>query len=361
MLLKYLLIPLILLSIVTCRPKPHSTEVTRGFYYWQSNPRQLEDSTLTTLQKEHIQKLYVKFFEVEPDELFGNVPSSKSALTIKPVYNTNDTLRKNVYHHLTIVPTVFIRNSVLKNINTQDLDTLAYNIVFLVEKYYSEKYTYYTEHKINYNEIQIDCDWTMSTKDAYFYLLKKIKAFCNKPISATLRLYAYKYPDKMGVLPVDRAMLMCYNLENPLKNPNKNSILDINTFESYLKKTPRYPIPLDIALPVYDWMHWYHLKQFQGIIYNTKYTLLEEALLPTRPFWYVAKKNVVVDNILIKAGDEIKLERINANTIHQTIALLQKHVSFSNKTTVALFHLDTKLNGLYSYEELDSFYSDFTK
>ena len=73
-----------------------------------------------------------------------------------------------------------------------------------------------SKNKISCQEIQIDCDWTKSTKDKYFYLLKKIKELSKKEISCTLRLYPYKYPEIMGVPPVDKAMLMCYNLIKPL-------------------------------------------------------------------------------------------------------------------------------------------------
>ena len=44
-------------------------------------------------------------------------------------------------------------------------------IVFLIDKYSKERFSNIDNG--NFKEIQIDCDWTKSTKDKYFYLLKK--------------------------------------------------------------------------------------------------------------------------------------------------------------------------------------------
>ncbi|MBK7469002.1 MAG: hypothetical protein IPJ43_20660 [Saprospiraceae bacterium] len=60
-----------------------------------------------------------------------------------------------------------------------------------------------------------------------FLFPTKLKSISDKEISATLRLYPYKYTDNMGVPPVDKVMLMCYNLLNPLENLKQNSILDL--------------------------------------------------------------------------------------------------------------------------------------
>ncbi|MEM0544143.1 hypothetical protein WFZ85_16275, partial [Flavobacterium sp. j3] len=96
------------------------------------------------------------------------------------------------------------------------------------------------------------------------YFLKKLKEISKKEISCTLRLYPYKYPDKMGVPPVDKVMIMCYNLINPLENENKNSILDLAELESYLISVPKYHKHIVIAFPIYSWMQVYLNKRFSN-------------------------------------------------------------------------------------------------
>lgn len=108
---------------------------------------------------------------------------------------------------------------------------------------------------MEFGEIQIDCDWTLKTKVNYFAFLNALKKISHKTISCTLRLYPFKYPEIMGTPPVDKATLMCYNLTKPLESENKNSILDNNELRSYLKNTEKYPIHLDIALPLFSMMY----------------------------------------------------------------------------------------------------------
>ena len=134
------------------------------------------------------------------------------------------------------------------------------------------KYCYYenydkTKDKIfDFNEIQIDCDWTKYSKEKYFYLLKKIKELSDKKLSCTLRLYPYKYPDIMGVPPVDKATLMCYNLIKPLSQQNKNSILDIEELKKYLNEKKSSPLHLDIVLPTFYWTQLYQNNQFVQLL-----------------------------------------------------------------------------------------------
>lgn len=217
--------------------KTNKTIVEKSFYYWKSNGYWLSNSELDQLKDLHIQKLYIKFFEVEPDPIFMAKPFAKSQLEIRNYtgrcQTEQDSLLCSTISNLKIIPTIYIKNNVFNNTSGKNLDTLADNIIFLINKYYKKNIN---NSSADYKEIQIDCDWTQKTKDNYFYLLSAIKKLSKKIISCTLRLYPYKYPDVMGLPPVDKATLMCYNLINPLGNENKNSILNINELESYFLK-----------------------------------------------------------------------------------------------------------------------------
>ena len=209
----------------------------------------------------------------------------------------------------------------------------------------------------------MDCDWTPSTRDNYFYLLKKLKALSGKTLSATLRLYPYKYPDKMGVLPVDKAMLMCYNLNNPLSKKTENSILEYEVLESYLKDVKKYPIHVDIALPVFNWVVLYKNNTYSGIIYPALTARLKESLKLIEDNWFVVEKDIVIyeNNLLLKAGDKLKIEEVSETILKKSIASIQKYVELSDTTTVTLFHLDEHHLKQYSNETIHSFYTDFTK
>ena len=62
----------------------------------------------------------------------------------------------------------------------------------------------------NVKEIQIDCDWTASTQEAYFEFLHYLKEKAKDKqiqLSATIRLHQLS----MTPPPVDRGILMMYN------------------------------------------------------------------------------------------------------------------------------------------------------
>jgi hypothetical protein len=251
---------------------------------------------------------------------------------------------------------VYLRNVVFLKSSKEDLDVLADNVNFLINKYCNEKF----REGLMMNELQIDCDWTLKTKDNYFYFLKKLKAIWGKQISCTLRLYPYKYPNKMGVPPVDKAILMCYNLINPLENPDKNSILDLSELKGYLSVREKYPMHLDIALPVYSWAQVYHNERFSEVLY-TNSKILKSILKQEKPLWYSVMQDTVIKNTYLRVGDKIKYEEISAEKIKGAIELLKKNIDFDKNTTIALFHLDEEQLNNFSNEELSSFFSDFGK
>lgn len=345
---------IVLLFCCSCK---NTTQVERAFYYWKTDPYMLSEQEAKTITDQKIKKLYVKFFEVVPNEVFGSIPVSKSSFHLYLNYNA-DSLTKQAVDSLQIIPTVYIRNAVLTKATKGQLDTLADNIVFLVQKHYNEKSFHGSGDTLQ--EIQIDCDWTEKTKDNYFYLLKKIKTLSKKSISCTLRLYPYKYQTKMGVPPVDKVTLMCYNLISPLKEENKNSILDREELKLYLKGIDKYPLHLDIALPTFYWVQVYQNNQFVGLATpDSRYFF--EFLAPTKPLWYEVTKDMEVGSFYLRPGDKVKVEEVDEQTLFQTIELLKEYVEFDEHTTVTLFHLDDKNIAKYSHETFTRFYTDFSK
>jgi hypothetical protein len=353
-----LILAALLLSLLTsCRK--HPVNIDRGYYYWKSSKYNLERDELSSLKDQSIQKLYLKFFEVDLDPMLGAVPSSKTEIHIwdYSFNSTSDSALVKTMSALEIIPTVYIENKVFRGSSTGSLDTLADNIIYLIDRYYARQIK---NIRIDYNEIQIDCDWTENTRENYFYLLKKIKEISKKSISCTLRLYPYKYRNKMGVPPVDKAVLMCYNLINPFANDDKNSILSVDELEKYLRKTQKYPLHLDIALPVFSWMQVYQNNRFAGII-NPRPDEIKDILKPTKPLWFEVTKDREFDNLFLRIGDKIKSEDVTENTIKKTIVLLRKYLPLDTSQTIILFHLDGNNLKKYNNETICSFFTDFNK
>ncbi len=332
----------IFLTIISCTNKIKTVE--RSFYYWKSDNYYLDSKEDLLIKNLYIQKMYIKFFEVDFNEAIGNIPVSKS------------NFRYNEKFKFIVVPTIFIKNDVFIKSDKVAIDSLASNIKFLIEKRFKENFEFTT-----FSEIQIDCDWTLKSKENYFYFLRKIKSLSKKEISCTLRLYPYKYQTKMGIPPVDRATLMCYNLINPLENHAKNSILDLKELESYLTVNDKYPIHLDVALPIYSWMQVYQNNQFSEVIYNDLKTV-KTIMKPIKPLWFEITKDTVVNyNNYLRVGDKIKYEETTAKKILEAIKIIKKNIRFDKNATVTLFHLDEEQLNNFSNEEISSFYSSFSK
>ena len=343
-----------LLLLSSC--KEDKTEVKRAFYFWKNTAPQLTENEEAAINELGIQRLYVKFFEVSPDEVFGAIPVAKTALYFADYSSYDDSLTQTVLRKIEIIPTVFVRNEALKGKSTAELDTLASNTLFLIQKFYRERFQY--AHA--FTEIQIDCDWTPSTKDNYFKLLRSIKRISKKTLSCTLRLYPYKYSEIMGIPPVDKVTLMCYNLINPLAFENKNSILENNELEAYLKDVATYPLHIDIALPIFSWMQLYQNKQFSGIL-DQSANDLKGSIKRIKPLWYEVTKETTVGDLLLREGDLLKAEDVSQKTITQTIQLLKKYIPITSETTVSLFHLDNKHLKQQKHAVLRSFFTDFSQ
>jgi len=328
--------------------------VERAFYYWKSDTYGITEQEKTWLDTLQAHKLYIKFFEVHYDQLMGAIPQAKT--NFRYYYYPSSLPSEK----LTVIPTVFIDNEVLQRSSKSALDTLADNICYLAHKYYVSNFFYGYDAASGrdsnlYRELQLDCDWTAGTRDNYFYLLRAIRKISHLTISCTLRLYPYKYRDKMGVPPADKVMLMCYNLLNPLSSGSKNSILDNRELEAYLGRRKPYPLHVDLALPVYSWMQCYQNKRFAGII-ATHDTGLLQLMKPVRPLWYEMTQDTVVGQLYLRRGDQVKYEQTTPAQLEVLTTLLREHVPLDDTTTVSFFHLDETELKRFSYETLDHLY-----
>ncbi|WP_396155106.1 hypothetical protein [Flavobacterium macrobrachii] len=348
---KIVLLGLLSFLFFSCQKEGKIENVERAFYYWKGNS--LGQENHSQIEKLKVKKLYVKLFEVDYSETRGNFPYEKNRPSVYD-FKELDSVK--------VVPTIFIKNGIFQYNDEKSLDKLADNIVFLINKYStSVDYSGKKEQIFTYDEIQIDCDWTKSTKDKYFYLLKKIKALSQKELSCTLRLYPYKYQDVMGIPPVDKATLMCYNLIKPLSQKDKNSILDIEELKKYLNEKKSFPLHLDIALPTFYWTQLYQNNHFMQLI-DLSTNEVKSFAKNVKPLWYQVEKDTSINyQTYLKVGDQLKCEDVSVSTIQEAISIIKKNVSFDKNTTISLFDLDSSTFKQYSNEEISSFYDAFTK
>ena len=253
--------------------------------------------------------------------------------------------------NFSIIPTVFITNACIQKIDTAQLAELAGNIMQLINE------IIFNNNFKDIPEIQIDCDWTESTKEKYFELLMKLKALRpNAKFSATIRLHQIKYVSKTGVPPVDRGLLMGYNMGN-LKNPaTKNSILETEELKKYTGNLANYPLPLDVAFPLFDWKVLYRNNFYTGLIQNLPESAFCSSFAEKTGNRYLILKDTLLAGYDLKKGDIVR----NEQSYIKEVLSAADEISSKLKNTqlrVSLYHLDSVILRKYSTHELESIYN----
>lgn len=324
-----------------------SGPVKRGFYFWQSGD--LNNYEEHYLKETNAEKLYVKIFEVTNDEIEGAIPVTKSYME----------LPTRILSETEIIPCIFIENEVIAKSTDDQLEQLAENTVFLTKKFLDEKLPKVAGDKVTCEEIQIDCDWMESDKEEYFKFLKAIKKHWDKKLSCTLRLYPYKFTEAMGVPPVDRAMLLCYNLLDPKTNNNKNSILNLQEMKKYIETDKAYPLPLDVALPTYSSCYIFENAKFEEVQHGISKELEGACHAGDDNLWFTVKSDTVIHYEYYEKGQRLKIERVSDELLLEATQLVIDNVTFSDAFTVALYHLDENELVNYDHETLDAVFQLF--
>lgn len=328
-----------LIFTFSCQKDTPPKELTRGVYYWKSVFK-LSPKEQQMLDSCHVQKLYVKAFDLDWDVV------KKQAIP-KASIRFEKALPKN----LELVPTIFITNQVLRQIPDNQIDNLA--------KFINDHLTLVWENTL-FNEIQFDCDWTISTQRKYFKLLISLrKHFPKKLFSATIRLHQIKFAHKTGIPPVDRGMLMFYNMSDWKKPQIRNSIYDLDAASQYLGMLDQYPMPLDVVFPIFRWSIFYRNKRFLTVINN-----LDNQVLSNKNFLqktdnkYTVLRDTTAFGLSLRKGDLIRAEEVDFDEILKGSEALSKKIS-NQKLTFALYHLDTPTIYFYGYEKLRQIYASF--
>lgn len=218
-----------------------------------------------------------------------------------------------------------------------------------------------------WREIQFDCDWTASTRDAFFLFLKKMKQRLpeNTQLSATIRLHQYKFPDKTGVPPVERGMLMFYNTGD-IDNPDAgNSIFRPEDVRKYLTGAPKdYPLPLDLALPVFSWALVFRDGELWKIIPEVPESELNDAArfvkmqistasLSFQTPTFIIQKGTFLSGHYLRPGDLLKVEKVTPDLLCEA-ARFAAQADLADNASVAFFHLDSAIVRRYPVQLLDS-------
>ena len=362
---KSLLLSLLAILLSQCSNEktadlPTERLTERAFYYWQTTMNFTEtDDSLANLLK--LQTVYVRYFDIDWS------PGYKSGVPVG-VLNGDNWNAEAHFRGRNIIPTVFITNRTFTNLKADELETLAKNTAKKINQISGNMENWYVSSLVSYSdfgddysayqkvedetrgefkemisEVQIDCDWTASTRDKFFKFLELLKPkLGNKTLSCTVRLHQYKDRKLMGIPPVERGLLMCYNVSDVQKMPTKNAILDAKIVKQYLKgKT--YPIKLDIGLPMFSWAAWYRGKEFKGIVSGWNEVDAKDKSLYklTSDNRYFMKSDTVIGNNYLREGDMLRWDNGFEEEMEKTIELLQENLDLSD-IRISFFDWETE-------------------
>lgn len=269
------------------------------FYYW----KQVYDVKTSNTIKPN----YIKILDIENQK--NRIQIHKTSFLTKP--------------NKKIIPVIYIENRAFldKKLNAktifQELQKIA------LENYFS------------FDEIQIDCDWDKSTKDRYFEFLKNIKTISKKQICATIRLHQLKY-HQTGIPPVNKGILMYYNMSN-FKDVNiKNYILDNDIGKKYLTSQIKYPLKLDVALPIYNQVVIMRYNKIVSFVDNP--TIDFNNFKPLGDNKFLSIKENFIGSKIVYEGDIIRVDSVTEEDLKEAKDILES--AFGEVENIIFFRYD---------------------
>ena len=226
-------------------------EPKNSIYHWKTT-FDINDAEAAFLKKHNIERIYVKMYDVATEQNFLSGEAD-----IVPIATTK--FVSAIPDNVEIIPVVYITIDTLYALGRWDRTEEFGKLI--IER---------TLAMCRYNkcgkirELQLDCDWTSTTKDVYEKLCGIIrKSLREKDIdlSITVRLHQLRE----SAPPADRGVLMLYNTGALKDIKTKNSILDMADAKPYLK-SKKYPIPLDYAYPAFGWGVKFENDKFVAIV-----------------------------------------------------------------------------------------------
>ncbi len=308
------------------------------YYHWKSE-LDLSDLEQKQLQSLGCQKIYLRLFDLKW------VASQNQVFPFAALKISNESNLSGLKY---IVPTVYITNESLINTPLKDLESLASQV-----KYKMDNATYPLTNKgMEIVEYHFDCDWSDQTKDKYFAFLELIKEKFNneKNITCTIRLHQVKYFEKTGVPPVSKGVLMFYNMGNIRDLNEKNSILNLETAKKYLENFDKYPLKLDIALPLFSWGVQYREEKIVQILNNVHKTDMEvhDQMKVMGEGKFRVQESTYIEGNFVYKDDVIKLEGPSLEDLKESLRLLDDQIS--GDPEIIFYHLNQQSTRNYPPE-----------
>ena len=349
--LQFYVILLMLMVVTACSKQGGSApDPQPAAYYWRTT-LQLDSTERAFLREHHVGKLYTRFFDVVMRD--GS-----------PMPNATLRILDSVPHEVEVIPVIFIMENCLRHGLDEYADQLVTRVMQMCE----------TNDLPTPRELQIDCDWTLKSKDAYYHFLHLVDECASQHgmrLSATIRLHQLA----MEAPPVDYGVLMVYNTGDVNRTAGRNPILDYRDVQPYLKYVAHYRLPLCAAYPTYGWQLLYDSNGFKAIMHdeNLSDSTLYQPLptnpltqslpgVPTHATWLVVASRDLPElsddantTTWLAPGDTVHSWTVApADLLRVSRALQRERNTINNQ--VVIYALDSKNINRYNTLDYETFY-----
>lgn len=289
-----------------------------SFYFWRT-AFQLNKTERNTLLENKSRKLYVRYFDIDLNKNGEVFPRAKIDML-----DTTD---------CEIIPVIYIKNRVMLN-EQWNMNELIDKTLHLVKDIHRQ-----THSKLK--EIQIDCDWTIESRDRFLRFVKLFHRAWGGELSVTIRLHQVKYLRQTGIPDVNYGVLMYYNMGH-IDELNKNSIYDKNIADRYIQSLSTYPLPLKVALPIFSWgiqtragkvVSLWNKKTRQDLTSDKNLKAIDTNRFSVIKSFYQQGK-------YFRKGDEIYYEGISKKDLREMAKDLKKNIHLF-KNEIIFYDLDS--------------------
>ena len=310
-----------LLAAVACNAtqggvgaKREKLEPTNAIYHWKGvyNPSAEE---LAFMEKHDVGRLYIRLFDIaaEYDDI-------EQHMTAVPIATTR--FDGTVPYGVEVIPVTYIT---VDGLRQMEGDEYWYANLIVERIVAMASYNELGDIK----EIQYDCDWTESIRHIFFALCEYTCSLLHEQgmtLSVTVRLHQMREEAPMA----DRGVLMLYNTGNLRSPKTRNSILDVNDIEPYLKSC-NYPLPLDYAYPTFGWGVVFNKGRFSHLVTN-------------------------YDDVELAEGETIRVERATAEEVLEVKRRVTKAFGKPCQSNI-IYHLDSNQLNNYTDDEIDEIFA----
>lgn len=249
------LIALLYSALTACHEQPKPVKV-RSAYYWSTSFA----VDTAYINRHHISKLYIRYFDVVKNADGEAMPNATISFKQTPPKTVE------------VIPVVFIVNDVMRNRVDGLAEKVAQRIMQMTQ----------THGIAALKEIQIDCDWTRTTRKTYYAFMQEMQKLLSKQgihLSSTIRLHQLAQTPP----PADRGVLMVYNTADFTNIHNEHPILDYRDVKPYLRYIAGYKLPLSAAYPNFTYRLLFRGDKYVGIVHHeNEYPMLPGDTMITR-------------------------------------------------------------------------------